>query len=112
MIRRSFLQISGIAAIATFDLTDVFAPSDLSLPTTVNPSHLDQVLAAATAISGMDNELGGGGMVRDVASRSMQWSAGLLQAQCPEHLRTELFAAVSRLGIVVGQETAFRKWPR
>ncbi|WP_369165036.1 helix-turn-helix domain-containing protein [Streptomyces sp. AFD10] len=102
VIRRSFLTIGGLAAIAPLDLTDIFAPSELSLPTTVNPTHIDQVLAAATAISGMDNELGGGGMVRDVASRAMQWSAGLLQAQCPEHLRTELFAAVSRLGIVVG----------
>ncbi|MFE9457670.1 helix-turn-helix domain-containing protein [Streptomyces californicus] len=102
VIRRSFLQIGGLAAVTPLDLTDVFAPSELSLPTTVNPTHIAQVLAAATAISGMDNELGGGGMVRDVARRAMQWSAGLLQAQCPEHLRTELFAAVSRLGIVVG----------
>ncbi len=101
MIRRSFLHLSGLAAIAPLDLTNLFASSE-SLPATVKPSHIDQVLAAATAISGMDNELGGGGMVRDVASRAMQWSAGLLQAQCPEHLRTELFAAVSRLGIVVG----------
>ncbi|MFE7675577.1 hypothetical protein ACFU5N_25620 [Streptomyces albidoflavus] len=37
----------------------------------------------ATAISGMDNELGGGGVVRDVAARAMQWSADLLQAQSP-----------------------------
>ncbi|GAB7105267.1 helix-turn-helix transcriptional regulator [Streptomyces phaeofaciens JCM 4814] len=101
VIRRSFLHLSGLAAIAPLDLTNLFASSE-SLPATVKPSHIDQVLAAATAISGMDNELGGGGMVRDVASRAMQWSAGLLQAQCPEHLRTELFAAVSRLGIVVG----------
>ncbi|GGV62961.1 transcriptional regulator [Streptomyces longisporoflavus] len=100
--RRSFLHIGGLAAIAPIDLTEVFAPAGLSLPATVGPSDIDQVLAAATAISGMDNELGGGGMVRDVAGRAMQWSAGLLQAQCPEHLRAELFASVSRLGIVVG----------
>lgn len=68
----------------------------------MNPSHVDQVLAAATATSGMDGELGGGGVVRDVAARAMQWSAGLLHAQFPEHMRTDLFAAVSRLGIVVG----------
>ncbi|MFE3473851.1 helix-turn-helix domain-containing protein [Streptomyces bacillaris] len=102
VIRRSFLQIGGLAAIAPLKFTDVFAPAELSLPTYVNPSHVDQVLAVATSISGMDNELGGGGVVRDVAARAMQWSAGLLQAQFPEHLRTDLFAAVSRLGIVVG----------
>lgn len=102
VIRRSFLQIGGLAAITPLDFTDVFAPAELSLPARVNPSHIDQVLAVATALSGMDNELGGGGVVRDVAARAMQWSAGLLQAQFPEHLRTDLFAAVSRLGIVVG----------
>lgn len=102
VIRRSFLQLGGLAAIAPLDLTEIFAPAELTLPANVNPGHVDQVLAAATAISGMDNELGGGGMVRDVAGRAMQWSAGLLQVQCPEHLRTELFASVSRLGIVVG----------
>lgn len=102
VIRRSFLQIGGLAAIAPLNFTEVFAPAELSLPKNVNPSHVDQVLAAATAISGMDNELGGGGVVRDVAARAMQWSAGLLQTQFPEHMRTDLFAAVSRLGIVVG----------
>ncbi|MGW8889105.1 helix-turn-helix transcriptional regulator [Streptomyces sp. NPDC055749] len=101
--RRSLLiKVGGLAAISPLDLTEAFAPAGLSLPANVSASHIDQVLAAATAISGMDNELGGGGMVRNVASRAMQWSAGLLQAQCPERLRTELFASVSRLGIVVG----------
>ncbi|MET8679974.1 helix-turn-helix transcriptional regulator [Streptomyces sp. NPDC004647] len=100
--RRSFLQVSGIAAIAPIDLTQVFAPSDLSLPETVRPGHIVQVLEVATAISGWDNQFGGGGMVRDIASRAMQWSVGLLQATCPEPLRSDLFAGVSRLGIVVG----------
>ncbi|MCP9945994.1 helix-turn-helix domain-containing protein [Streptomyces somaliensis] len=102
VIRRSFLGIGGLAAIAPLKFTDVFAPAELSLPSHVNPSHVDQVLAVANALSGMDNELGGGGVVRDVAARAMQWSAGLLQAEFSEHLRTDLFAAVSRLGIVVG----------
>ncbi|MFE7397709.1 helix-turn-helix domain-containing protein [Streptomyces sp. NPDC057557] len=103
MYRRSFLQVSGLAAFAPIDVTQVFAPSDgLALPKDVSLTEIDQVLAAATAISGMDNKLGGGGMVRDVASRAMQWAAGLLQVQCAEHLRADLFASVSRLGIVVG----------
>ncbi|MFF1420619.1 helix-turn-helix transcriptional regulator [Streptomyces sp. NPDC058280] len=101
--RRAFLQdVGGLAALASTDLTQVFAPSGLSLPENVRPSDIDQVSAAATAISGLDNTLGGGGMVRNVASRAMQWSAGLLQVDCAEHLRADLFASVSRLGIVVG----------
>jgi DNA-binding XRE family transcriptional regulator len=100
--RRSFLQVGGIAAFAPIDLTQLFAPSDLQLPDTIRPSDMHQIRDVATAISGLDNQFGGGGLVRDVASRAMQWSAGLLHSTCPEPLRSELFAAVSRLGIVVG----------
>ncbi|MFE7777645.1 hypothetical protein ACFU5O_27855 [Streptomyces sp. NPDC057445] len=60
------------------------------------------MLDVATTISCWDNKYGGGGMVRDVAARAMQWAAGLLQAQSPQQLRPALFTAVSRLGIVVG----------
>ncbi|MFF3327069.1 helix-turn-helix domain-containing protein [Streptomyces sp. NPDC002889] len=100
--RRSFLQASGLAAIAPIEVTQAFAPSSLALPESIGASHIDQIQEVATAISGWDNKFGGGGMVRDVAGRAMQWSAGLLQAQCPQYLRADLFAAVSRLGIVVG----------
>ncbi|MFJ4943365.1 hypothetical protein ACIP4V_12170 [Streptomyces albidoflavus] len=96
------LVVADAAARGTVPLLGEIAHAELSLPSHVNPSHVDQVLAVANALSGMDNELGGGGVVRDVAARAMQWSASLLQAQFPEHLRTDLFAAVSRLGIVVG----------
>jgi transcriptional regulator with XRE-family HTH domain len=100
--RRSFFQLSGLAALAPIDLTLAFAPAEQTLPQSISASHIDQVQEVATAISGWDNRFGGGGMVRDVASRAMQWAAGLLQAQSPEHLRADLFASVSRLGVVVG----------
>lgn len=100
--RRSFLQVSGLAAIAPIDLTQAFTPSGLTLPESIGASHVDQIQEVATSISSWDNKFGGGGMVCDVAGRAMQWSAGLLQAQCPEYLRADLFAAVSRLGVVVG----------
>ncbi|MFJ1994265.1 helix-turn-helix transcriptional regulator [Streptomyces asiaticus] len=102
MHRRSFLQVGGIAAIAPIDLTQLFACSELAMPAAIRPSHIAQVSDVATAISGWDNRFGGGGMVSGLGSRAMQWSAGLLQAECPAPLRSELFAAVSRLGIVVG----------
>ncbi|ASQ94466.1 hypothetical protein CGL27_16515 [Streptomyces sp. 11-1-2] len=102
MHRRSFFQVGGIAAIAPFDLTQLFAPSDLAIPTAIRPSDIAQVSDVATAVSGWDNRFGGGGIVRGLGSRAMQWSAGLLQAECPDSLRSELFAAVSRLGMVVG----------
>lgn len=101
MDRRSFLQVGSLAAMAPLDLTEAFTPLALMLPTAISASHIDQVLETATAISGWDNKFGGGGMVRDVAGRAMQWSVGLLQVPCPAHMRADLFAAVARLGIVV-----------
>ncbi|MFF3501206.1 helix-turn-helix domain-containing protein [Streptomyces sp. NPDC003247] len=100
--RRVFLHVSGLAAIAPVDLAQAFAPSGLTLPESIGARDVDQVQEVAAAVSGWDNKYGGGGMVGDVAGRAMQWAAGLLQTRCPEHLRSDLFAAVSRLGIVVG----------
>ncbi|MFE0356572.1 helix-turn-helix domain-containing protein [Streptomyces nigra] len=99
--RRRFLQ-GGLAALAPIDLMQAFAPPGLTLPDSIGTRTIGEVQEVATVISGLDNKLGGGGLVSDVASPAMQWAAGLLQVQCPEHLRAELFAAVSRLGIVVG----------
>lgn len=100
--RRAFLQVSGLAAITPIDLTQAFSPVELTYPASIRPQDVVQVQEVATAISGWDNKFGGGGMVGDVAGRAMQWAAGLLGTGCPEHLRPDLLAAVSRLGIVVG----------
>ncbi|MGP3732944.1 helix-turn-helix domain-containing protein [Streptomyces sp. GDS52] len=100
--RRAFLQASGLAAIAPIDLTQAFAPYELTLPDSISSHNVDQVQEVATAISGWDNKFGGGGMIGDVAGRAMQWAARLLSAKCPETLRSDLLAAVSWLGIVVG----------
>ncbi|MBW1597197.1 helix-turn-helix domain-containing protein [Streptomyces sp. JJ38] len=99
--RRSFLQAGSLAALAPLSLAPVFT-AELPLPHSISSKEISQVLTAATSISNMDNALGGGGMVRGMAARAMEWSAGLLQLQCPEHLRADLFASVSRLGMVVG----------
>ncbi|GHJ28554.1 transcriptional regulator [Streptomyces hygroscopicus subsp. sporocinereus] len=100
--RRSFLQAGGLAALAPIDLTQAFAPPALTLPDTIGLATIEEVQEVAAVISQLDNKLGGGGLVSDVASPSMQWASGLLQVRCPEHLSADLFAAVSRLGIVVG----------
>ncbi|WP_031062039.1 helix-turn-helix domain-containing protein [Streptomyces sp. NRRL F-5527] len=100
--RRSFLQAGGLAALVPIDLVDAFTPPRFVLPDSVGVSTIEEVREVATVISGLDNKLGGGGMVSNVASPAMQWAAGLLEVRCPEHLRPDLFAAVARLGIVVG----------
>ncbi|MEU9015074.1 helix-turn-helix transcriptional regulator [Streptomyces sp. NPDC048479] len=101
--RRQFLQASSLAAFVPIDLVQLVSPSTpAQQPDTIRPLDIDQVLGVASSISRWDNSYGGGGMVRDVSSRAMQWAAGLLYADCPDVLRPDLFAAVSRLGIVVG----------
>ncbi|MGW0998352.1 helix-turn-helix domain-containing protein [Streptomyces sp. NPDC002523] len=102
--RRVFLQdVSGLAAIPPVNLTQAALPqAESTLPASISSQDVVQVKEVATAISGWDNKFGGGGMVGEVAGRAMQWAAGLLGARCPEQLRPDLLAAVSRLGIVVG----------
>lgn len=101
--RRSFLQASGLAALVPTDLVQLVSPATpAQQPQTIRAQDIDQVLGIANSISRWDNSFGGGGMVRDVSSRAIQWAAGLLYADCSDVLRPELFAAVARLGIVVG----------
>ena len=97
--RRVMLQASGLAALTPLD---AFAPTQLMVPDVIGANHIDQVQKVASDISGWDNRFGGGGLVRDLARSAMHWSVGLLGARCSEHLRPNLLAAVSRLGIVVG----------
>ncbi|GGZ05831.1 transcriptional regulator [Streptomyces poonensis] len=99
--RRAFLQTSGVAAFTPIELAQAFTPTDLTWPESIGAAHIGEVREAATAISLLDNRFGGGGIVRGFAGRAMQWAAGLLQVPCSEHMRSDLFAAVSHLGIVV-----------
>ncbi|MGW1886178.1 XRE family transcriptional regulator [Streptomyces sp. NPDC001970] len=105
--RRHFLAASSLAAFVPIDLVQLVSPSaPAQQPGTITPLDIEQVLGVASSISRWDNSYGGGGMVADISSRAMQWAAGLLYADCPDVLRPDLFAAVSRLGIAVGA-TAF-----
>lgn len=102
MDRRNFLHLGGLAALAPYELAQAFAPAELPHPNRISPNEIAQIREFATSLSSWDNQFGGGGIVRSVAGRALQWTAGLVQVQCPEHLHHDLFAAVSRLGIVVG----------
>ncbi|WP_030372868.1 helix-turn-helix domain-containing protein [Streptomyces rimosus] len=100
--RRNFLAAASVAAfmpgIPSLTLTEA-----TPLPTKVEPRDIEQIRDAATVISGWDNTYGGGGMVREAATAQLRWAAGLLHLTgTKEPLRAELFAAVSRLGLVVG----------
>lgn len=101
--RRVFLAASSLAAVTQIDLVQLVSPrAPAQLPQCIRPRDVEQILGIASDIHRWDNTYGGGGMVRDAAARAMQWATALLYSDCPEVLRPELFAAVSRLGIVVG----------
>lgn len=101
--RRSFLAVSGFAALLPTALPGLVRPLDpLPSPRTVSAHDIRQIQDAATLLSSWDNHYGGAGIVRQTAAAQLQWTTDLLQASCPEKLRPELFAAAARLGIVVG----------
>ncbi|MEU6341867.1 helix-turn-helix transcriptional regulator [Streptomyces sp. NPDC046977] len=101
--RRSFLAVSGIAALSTSGLSTLVTRSEpVPPPAVIRPGDIEQIHTAATVISKWDNHYGGDGMVREAASAQLQWAGALLQADCREDLRADLFAAVARLGMVVG----------
>ncbi|WP_411147404.1 helix-turn-helix domain-containing protein [Streptomyces sp. A30] len=101
--RRAFLAATSLAAFAPIDLARLVAPTaPPELPKRIRPTELDQLRHVADGIHRWDNAQGGGGLVGDFASRSLEWAVRLLSVDCPEKLRPELLASVARLGIVVG----------
>jgi hypothetical protein len=101
--RRAFLAATSLAAFTPIDLARLVAPSaPPELPKRISPRELDQLSLIADAIYRWDNAQGGGGLVGDFASRSMEWAVRLLAVDCPTQLRPELLRHVARLGIVVG----------
>lgn len=96
--RQRFLCAAG--ALAALPWLELFAPSEPTpIPAKVSHIEIDQVRTAAKVFSSWDNTYGGG-LARETVSAQLRWSAGLLEADCPQPLRPELFAAVAQLGSV------------
>ncbi|MFM9582135.1 helix-turn-helix domain-containing protein [Streptomyces caniscabiei] len=101
--RRAFLAATSLAAFAPIDLARLVAPTaPPELPKRIRPRELEQLHLIADSIHRWDNAQGGGGLVGDFASRSMEWAVRLLFVACPEQLRPDLLSSIARLGIVVG----------
>ncbi|MEI5595934.1 helix-turn-helix transcriptional regulator [Streptomyces brasiliscabiei] len=101
--RRAFLATTSLAAITPIDLARLVAPAaPPELPKRIRPTELEQLRLIADGIHRWDNAQGGGGLVGDFASRSMEWAVQLLSVDCPPRLRQDLLGSVARLGIVVG----------
>ncbi|MGH3564508.1 MAG: XRE family transcriptional regulator [Pseudonocardia sp.] len=102
--RNQFIR-AGALGIGTLTLGPVAAllegdePSPL--PIRVGPTEIEQVRTAARVFESWDSTYGGG-FGRDAALAQLRWSAGLLNATCPDRLRAELFSAVGDLASEAG----------
>ncbi|HKR51390.1 MAG TPA: hypothetical protein VJT72_17765 [Pseudonocardiaceae bacterium] len=66
------------------------------IPRRVGATEIEQTRTAAQMFSSWDFAYGGA-MAREAVMGQLRWSAGLLNAICPEQLRPELFSAVGDL---------------
>ncbi len=71
------------------------------IPTRVGATDIEQIRAAARVFGSWGTTYGGE-VVRDAAMGQLRWSAGLLDATCPEGLRPELHSALGDLAAVAG----------
>jgi hypothetical protein len=98
--RQQFLRIVGtVMAVPWLDVLVPVEPTPV--PGRVGVTEIEQIRAAATFFSAWDHTHGGG-LAREAIAAPLRWSAQLLHADCPEHLRPELFAAVAGLSSVAG----------
>jgi hypothetical protein len=71
------------------------------IPTRVGVTEIEQIRTAARVFESWGCTYGGG-LARDAVMGQLRWSAGLLEATCPDRLRPELFSAVGDLADVAG----------
>jgi hypothetical protein len=71
------------------------------IPKRVGPTEIEQTRIATRVFRSWSNAYGGG-MVRDTVVGQLLWSAGLLEAICPDKLHDELHSTVSDLAQVAG----------
>jgi hypothetical protein len=70
-------------------------------PARVGATEIEQIRAAKLVFQSWSLTYGGG-LARDAVLGQLRWSAGLLNATCPERLRPELFSAVGDLANTAG----------
>ncbi|MGH3977252.1 MAG: XRE family transcriptional regulator, partial [Pseudonocardiaceae bacterium] len=71
------------------------------IPRRIGATDIEQIRTAAQVFESWGGTYGGG-LVREAVMAQLRWSAGLLDAICPERLRPELHSAVGNLAVVAG----------
>jgi transcriptional regulator with XRE-family HTH domain len=103
--RRKFITASAgasVAALAADPVLSLLAAIDNApLPAAIRPSDIEQVRSAARLFTSWGHAYGGG-ILREAVTTQLRWSAGLLESQCSQPLRLELFSAVGDLSGVCG----------
>jgi hypothetical protein len=98
--RHKFFGLAdSVMALPWLDLYSPIEPTPV--PTKVDRVDIAQVRLAAATFMSWDNTYGGG-LAREAVYAQLRWCAQLLQADCPDKLRSELFGAVAELGGVAG----------
>ncbi|MGW4442019.1 XRE family transcriptional regulator [Streptomyces sp. NPDC004682] len=101
--RRNILAIGGLVALAPLDLSALLSPTAAPLvPSKIRPKEIRELRDIASGLHTWDNAYGGGGLISQLATNSIQWAVSLLSADCPPPLRTEFLGAVAQLGLVAG----------
>jgi hypothetical protein len=98
--RMEFLRatIGVTAGIAVVPLAEaVVTRQPTPIPSIVGLREIEQVRSVARVFGTWDHTYGGG-LVREAVASQLRYSAGLLEARCPERLWTDLLGAVGYLG--------------
>ncbi|MGH3902314.1 MAG: XRE family transcriptional regulator, partial [Pseudonocardiaceae bacterium] len=105
MDRKQFLCSStalGVSALALGPVAALLAASEPTpVPLRVGATDIEQTRIATQVFKSWDSAYGGG-LTRDAVLAQLRWSAGLLNAICPDRLRPELFSAVGSLALTAG----------
>jgi hypothetical protein len=103
--RQKFLRTSASLGVGTLVLGPIAAllehTEPTPIPTRVGETEIEQVRTAAQVFQSWDFTYGGG-LAREAVMGQLRWSAGLLDATCPDRLRPELFSAVGYLADTAG----------
>ncbi|MEW2372552.1 XRE family transcriptional regulator [Streptomyces sp. NPDC006656] len=101
--RRHFLVLGSLLALDPLDLSSLLSPAPPpAVPHQISPREIRQLQQIAAGLHIWDNSYGGGGLIGQLATDSMQWAIRLLSVSCPSSHRADFLEAVARLGLVAG----------
>jgi hypothetical protein len=98
---RASLELGALAALGPLAaLLEGGEPTPI--PRRVGATDIEQIRTATRVVESQGYAYGGGGLAWETAMGQLRWSAGLLEATCPDRLRAELFSALGDLADVAG----------